>query len=230
MDSAALETRYRQVLARIRGAEQVAGRLPGEVRLIAVSKRHPAAAVYHLMRLGQRHFGESYVQEAVDKMAELAELPLCWHFIGPIQSNKTRQIAAHFDWVHSLDREKIAARLNAQRPDHLPPLRVLLQVNVSGEAQKAGVAPERLPDLARAVLELPRLQLMGLMALPRKTRDPARQAAAFAAVVAARQGLNRELDLELPDLSMGMSGDLEAAIAQGATWVRVGEDIFGPRG
>jgi pyridoxal phosphate enzyme (YggS family) len=177
--------------------------------------------------LGLSQFGENYLQEALEKMAALTDLPLTWHFIGPMQSNKTRAIAEHFDWVHSIDRLKIARRLSEQRPPHLPPLQVCLQVNVSGEASKSGVSPGALAELAAAVSELPGLRLRGLMAIPAATEDLTAQHAAFASLRRAMASLQMPA---LDTLSMGMSGDLEAAIAEGATIVRVGTDIFGPRG
>ena len=169
--------------------------------------------------------GENYLQEALAKQLELTDLPLTWHFIGPIQSNKTRAIAEHFDWVHSVDRLKIAQRLSEQRPAGLPALNVCVQVNVSGEASKSGCNPDELPALAQAIAALPHLKLRGLMAIPEPTDDPAAQAAAFARVRQLQDSLNLGLDT----LSMGMSHDLEAAIAQGATWVRIGTALFGAR-
>ncbi|MCW2268661.1 MULTISPECIES: YggS family pyridoxal phosphate-dependent enzyme [Pseudomonas] len=211
--------------ARIRAAAQAAGREPSDIRLLAVSKTKPAAAVREAYAAGVRDVGENYLQEALNKQAELTDLPLTWHFIGPIQSNKTRAIAEHFDWVHSVDRLKIAQRLSEQRPDGLAPLNICLQVNVSGESSKSGCTPDELPALARAIVALPRLHLRGLMAIPEPTDDRTAQEAAFAQV---RQ-LQAELDLALDTLSMGMSHDLEAAIAQGATWVRIGTALFGAR-
>jgi pyridoxal phosphate enzyme (YggS family) len=211
--------------ARIDAAAQAAGRAPSAIRLLAVSKTKPAAAVREAYAAGVRDVGENYLQEALNKQGELTDLPLTWHFIGPIQSNKTRAIAEHFDWVHSVDRLKIAQRLSEQRPDGLAPLNICLQVNVSGEASKSGCTPEELPALAQAIVQLPRLQLRGLMAIPEPTDDRAAQEAAFAQV---RQ-LQASLGLELDTLSMGMSHDLEAAIAQGATWVRIGTALFGAR-
>ncbi|MDN7140483.1 YggS family pyridoxal phosphate-dependent enzyme [Pseudomonas sp. JQ170] len=211
--------------ARIRAAAQAAGREPSDIRLLAVSKTKPAAAVREAYAAGVRDVGENYLQEALNKQGELTDLPLTWHFIGPIQSNKTRAIAEHFDWVHSVDRLKIAQRLSEQRPDGLAPLNICLQVNVSGEASKSGCTPDELPALARAIVALPRLRLRGLMAIPEPTDDRAAQEAAFAQV---RQ-LQASLDLGLDTLSMGMSHDLEAAIAQGATWVRIGTALFGAR-
>jgi pyridoxal phosphate enzyme (YggS family) len=190
-----------------------------------VSKTKPAQALREAYAAGLRDFGENYLQEALGKQLELADLPLIWHFIGPIQSNKTRAIAEHFDWVHSVDRLKIAQRLSEQRPAELPSLNICIQVNVSGEASKSGCTPADLPALAEAINGLPRLKLRGLMAIPEPTEDRAEQDAAFAAV----QKLQASLDLPLDTLSMGMSHDLESAIAQGATWVRIGTALFGAR-
>jgi pyridoxal phosphate enzyme (YggS family) len=173
-----------------------------------------------------RDFGENYLQEALGKQAELTDLSLIWHFIGPIQSNKTKPIAEHFAWVHSVDRLKIAQRLSEQRPDHLPPLNICLQVNVSGEASKSGCSPEDLPALAAAVAQLPHLRLRGLMAIPEPTDDVAAQRQAFATVRALQNSL---AIAGLDTLSMGMSHDLEAAVAEGATWVRIGTALFGAR-
>ena len=214
-----------KVHARIREAAQASGRDPREVQLLAVSKTKPAADLREAFACGQRDFGENYLQEALAKQTELADLELIWHFIGPIQSNKTKPIAEHFAWVHSVDRLKIAERLSAQRPAHLPPLNICLQVNVSGEASKSGCSPEELTALARAVAELPSLRLRGLMAIPEPTEDRAAQHAAFARLRELRDGLSLDLDT----LSMGMSHDLEAAIAEGATWVRIGTALFGAR-
>ena len=214
-----------KVRTRIREAAQACGRDPETVGLLAVSKTKPAAAVREAHACGQRDFGENYLQEALNKQAELSDLALTWHFIGPIQSNKTRPIAEHFAWVHSVDRLKIAQRLSEQRPAHLPPLNICLQVNVSGEASKSGCAPEELPALALAVSQLPNLRLRGLMTIPEPTRDVAQQHAACARLRQLRDALNLELDV----LSMGMSDDLEAAIAEGATWVRIGTALFGAR-
>lgn len=221
--------RLQAVQHRIAAAELLAGRPPGAVRLLAVSKTWPAESLRALAACGQRAFGESYVQEALPKQAALADLPLEWHFIGPLQSNKTRPVAAGFSWVHSVDRLKLAQRLAAQRDAHLPPLQVCLQVNVSGEASKSGVAPDELPALARAVAALPRLRLRGLMAIPEPTGDPALLASRFGQVRMLLEALNDEAGLGLDTLSMGMSHDLEAAVAQGATIVRVGTALFGER-
>lgn len=214
-----------KVRARIREAAQACGRDPQAVQLLAVSKTKPAAALREACACGQRDFGENYLQEALAKQAELADLDLAWHFIGPIQSNKTKPLAEHFAWVHSVDRLKIAERLSAQRPAHLPPLNICLQVNVSLEASKSGCTPEELPALAAAVAVLPNLRLRGLMAIPEPTADVGAQRAAFARL---RQ-LKDSLPLALDTLSMGMSDDLEAAIAEGATWVRIGSALFGAR-
>lgn len=177
-------------------------------------------------RLGQRDFGESYLQEALAKQARLTDFDIVWHFIGPIQSNKTRAIASHFSWVHSVDRLKIAQRLSDQRPPQLPPLNVCIEVNVSGEASKSGTALAGLPDLAAAVARLPRLKLRGLMAIPAPTDEFEQQRAAFRALRQALEALPSE---GLDTLSMGMSDDLEAAVYEGSTMVRVGSAIFGPR-
>ncbi|MFJ2427879.1 YggS family pyridoxal phosphate-dependent enzyme [Pseudomonas sp. NPDC087804] len=211
--------------SRIQTATQAAHRPENSVQLLAVSKTKPAEALREAYAAGLRDFGENYLQEALSKQLELADLPLIWHFIGPIQSNKTRAIAEHFDWVHSVDRLKIAQRLSEQRPAELPPLNICIQVNVSGEASKSGCTPDDLPALAAAISTLPRLKLRGLMAIPEPTDDRAEQDAAFAAV----QKLQASLDLPLDTLSMGMSHDLESAIAQGATWVRIGTALFGAR-
>lgn len=198
--------------------------------LLAVSKTFPAVTIREAVAAGQHRFGENYVQEALDKMAELADLrkQIEWHMIGPIQSNKTRAVAEHFDWVHTVDRLKIAQRLSDQRPEGLPPLQVCIQVNTSGEDSKSGVAPEEALALARAVAALPRLQLRGVMALPAPTADPAEQNRQLAAVRAVYDHL-RDQGLPLDTLSMGMSADLEAAVAQGSTLVRVGTALFGQR-
>ena len=213
------------VEARIRAAALAVQRDVTSIHLLAVSKTKPAAALREAYAAGVRDFGENYLQEARAKQVELADLPLCWHFIGPIQSNKTRDIAEHFAWVHSVDRLKIAQRLSDQRPADLPPLNICIQVNVSGEASKSGCNPADLPALAAAISGLPRLKLRGLMAIPEPTEDRAEQYAAFATVRTLQESLNMGLDT----LSMGMSHDLESAIAQGATWVRIGTALFGAR-
>ncbi|WP_263143066.1 YggS family pyridoxal phosphate-dependent enzyme [Pseudomonas sp. RIT-PI-AD] len=214
-----------KVRARIREAAQASGRDFADIGLLAVSKTQPAEAIRDAFACGLVDFGENYLQEALAKQEVLGDLPLRWHFIGPIQSNKARAIAERFDWVHSVERLKIAERLSAQRPPHLPPLNVCLQVNVSGEASKSGCDAAELPALARAVAALPNLRLRGLMAIPEPSEDPAVQHAAFARLRALRD----DLGLDLDTLSMGMSHDLEAAIAEGATWVRIGTALFGAR-
>ena len=214
-----------EVEARIRAAALAVQRDVTSIHLLAVSKTKPAAALREAYAAGLRDFGENYLQEARAKQVELADLPLSWHFIGPIQSNKTRDIAEHFAWVHSVDRLKIAQRLSEQRPAELPPLNICIQVNVSGEDSKSGCTPHDLPALAAAINALPRLKLRGLMAIPEPTDDRAAQDAAFATVRQLQESLNMGLDT----LSMGMSHDLESAIAQGATWVRIGTALFGAR-
>jgi len=216
------------VQTRIARATIEAGRTAETVSLLAASKTFDAAAVRDLAACGQREFGENYVQEALDKQPQLADLPLVWHFIGPIQSNKTRAIAEHFSWVHGVDRLKIAERLSAQRPLGLPPLQVCIEVNVSGETSKGGVPVSALPELADAVAALPRLQLRGLMAIPAPVADRHAQRAAFRQVRLAFDALNSR-GHSLDTLSMGMSADLEAAILEGATIVRVGTALFGER-
>lgn len=224
----ALRQNYEQVLKRIRDACEAAGRPADSVRLLAVSKAFAAAHVLALAALGQRAFGENYVQEGVDKVEALRELGLEWHFIGPLQSNKTRLVANAFDWVHSIDRLKIAERLSAQRDVHLPPLNVCIQVNVSGEESKSGVAPIDAASLAAAVAALPGLRLRGLMCIPEPSADPALLHARFALLRRLKDELAAS-GLTLDTLSMGMSHDLEAAVAEGATVVRVGTAIFGER-
>ena len=214
-----------QVSQRIRAAADAVQRDASSIHLLAVSKTKPAQAVREAYAAGMRDFGENYLQEALGKQAELTDLPLSWHFIGPIQSNKTRAIAENFAWVHSVDRLKIAQRLSEQRPADLPPLNICIQVNVSGEASKSGCTPADLPALADAISALPRLKLRGLMAIPEPTEDRTAQDAVFAAV----RNLQNSLNLPLDTLSMGMSHDLESAIAQGATWVRIGTALFGAR-
>jgi pyridoxal phosphate enzyme (YggS family) len=223
-----LADNYSAVRQRIRLACEKATRRPDSVTLLAVSKTRRADEVRQLSRCGQRAFGENYLQEALDKMESLSDLPLEWHFIGPIQSNKTRPIAERFDWVHSVDRLKIATRLSQQRPAGLAPLNVCLQVNISAEASKAGCTPQALPALAAAVARLPNLRLRGLMAIPQPEADPERQRAVFAQVRRLLERLQQTLPA-LDTLSMGMSADLEAAILEGSTLVRVGTALFGPR-
>jgi pyridoxal phosphate enzyme (YggS family) len=222
------DNRLHAVQTRIAHAAAAAGRDAAGIGLLAVSKTFDAAAVRAMAACGQREFGENYVQEALEKQAQLSDLPLVWHFIGPIQSNKTRAIAEHFNWVHGIDRLKIAERLSAQRPAGLPPLQVCIEVNVSGEASKGGVSVADLPALADAVAALPRMQLRGLMAIPAPAIDVAAQRAAFRQVRQAYEALVAR-GHALDTLSMGMSADLEAAILEGATIVRVGTALFGER-
>lgn len=193
-----------------------------------MSKTFPADAIREAHAAGQFCFGESYVQEALPKIAALADLALEWHFIGPLQSNKTRLIAEHFHWVHGIDREKVALRLSEQRPGHLPLLNVCIQVNVSGEASKSGVSPEKAPALAKRVVNLPGLRLRGFMAIPEATQDVALQRRRFRITAELLEQVQR-MGMPLDTLSMGMSADLEAAILEGATIVRVGTAIFGAR-
>jgi len=218
------------VESRIRLACEGAGRPVDGVTLLAVSKTFPADAVREAFDAGCRQFGENYVQEALDKIAALADLRsrITWHLIGPLQSNKTRPVAEAFDWVHSVDRLKIAQRLSEQRPPHLPPLQVCLQVNISGESSKSGLSPAEVPAVAQAVAALPRLRLRGLMAIPEPAGDFNAQRAPHRALRELLAALNAQ-GLQLDTLSMGMSADLEAAIAEGATIVRVGTAIFGGR-
>lgn len=207
-----------------------AGRDPAEITLLAVSKTRSAEEVAVALDAGLTQIGENYLQEALDKQAALQGRNACWHFIGPIQSNKTREIASHFDWVHSVDREKIARRLSEQRPEGKPPLKICLQVNISREDSKSGVLPEDALTLAKQIIALPALQLRGLMAIPAASDDPAEQRAAFAALRALRDTLQQALpDQTLDTLSMGMSGDMDAAIAEGSTLIRIGTALFGPR-
>ena len=216
------------VRARIAQAAGAAGRDPSGIGLLAVSKGVEAGVLRQAAALGLGDFGESYLQEALPKMDALADLPLTWHFIGPLQSNKTRMVAERFAWVHGVDRLKLAERLSAQRPPGLPPLQVCLQVNVSGEASKGGVQEAQLGPLAQAVARLPRLQLRGLMAIPAPAPGLAAQRMPFARLRALLEDLNAA-GFALDTLSMGMSADLEAAILEGATWVRVGTALFGVR-
>lgn len=223
-----MKNRLQVVKSRIEAACRASGRYARDIVLVAVSKGQDAAAILAVFDQAQRDFGESYVQEALDKMAALADMPITWHFIGPLQSNKTRAVAEHFDWVHSVDRAKIAERLAAQRPEALPALNVCLQVNISGEASKSGVAPDQLGALAQAVARLPRLRLRGLMAIPEPTDDVALARERFLALARLRDELNGQ-GYGLDTLSMGMSDDFEAAIESGSTMVRIGTAIFGPR-
>jgi pyridoxal phosphate enzyme (YggS family) len=220
--------RLKAVRARIEAAERRAGREPGSVRLLAVSKQQPLEAIESAIEAGQLEFGENYVQEGTAKVEALRGRPLTWHFIGRVQGNKTREVAEHFQWVHTVDRERIATRLDAQRPPLAPPLEVLLQVRLGDEPTKGGVTPEQLPGLAEAVSRLPRLRLRGLMCIPPPAPDESAQRVPFGRLRELLEELNRR-GHALDVLSMGMSDDLEAAILEGATLVRVGTAVFGPR-
>jgi hypothetical protein len=223
-----ISTNLQAVRARIAAAAKLAGRAPESITLLAVSKTFPPEQVREAVKAGQFAFGENYVQEGLAKIAALADLGLEWHFIGPLQSNKTRPVAEHFSWVHGIDRLKIAERLSAAREAERSPLQVCIQVNVSGETSKSGVSPGDTAALAHAVAGLPNLRLRGLMAIPEPTEDMALARRPFAALRELRDALNRG-GLELDTLSMGMSHDLEAAILEGATIVRIGTAIFGER-
>ncbi len=228
----AISDNLQQVGNAIAEAAQAAGRDPASVLLLAVSKTFGPEAVIAAADAGQRAFGENYLQEALDKQQAVAalrpDLVLDWHFIGPIQSNKTRPVAEHFAWAHAVDREKIARRLSEQRPVGLPPLNVCLQVNVSGEASKSGISPNELPALAQAVVAMPGLRLRGLMAIPEPAQEVAQQRQPFAQLRELQQQL-RAMGIDTDTLSMGMSADMPAAIAEGATIVRIGTAIFGKR-
>lgn len=223
-----IANKLQAVRQRIASACKAAGRDPSQVRLLAVSKTFTAASVTQALDAGQREFGENYIQEAVDKVTTLAGAPAIWHCIGPIQSNKTRLVAEHFDWAQSIDRIKIAQRLSDQRPAHLAPLQVCIQVNTDGGPTKAGVAPDALAELAHAIRELPRLRLRGLMTIPEPAPDFESACALHARARVLFEQLNAQ-GLALDTLSMGMSADLEAAIHAGSTMVRVGTAIFGGR-
>jgi pyridoxal phosphate enzyme (YggS family) len=214
------------LIERVARAAERARRAPNSVTIVAVTKQQPSTSITTAARIGQKHFGESYAQEALPKIAALADFGLTWHFVGKLQANKTRQVAEAFDWVHTVDRLKIAERLSEQRNPFKAPLNVLIQVNQGGETQKGGALPEDVAGLARAIEELPRLKLRGLMTLPPQSGAPARW---FAELAALRADLDRH-GIALDSLSMGMSGDFEDAIAAGATHVRIGTAIFGGRG
>ncbi|HSS63893.1 MAG TPA: YggS family pyridoxal phosphate-dependent enzyme [Gammaproteobacteria bacterium] len=218
----------RALKARITELERRYERPPGSVGLVAVSKTKPAEAVAAAFAEGQRDFGENQLQDARTKIEALRDLDIVWHFIGPIQSNKTRGIAEAFAWVHSLDRVKIAQRLNDQRSEGMPPLEVCIQVNVSGEATKSGIRPEQLEEFASTVSALPRLRLRGLMTIPEPSSGLEAQRRPFRYLRQAMLKLNQS-GFDLDALSMGMTEDMEAAIAEGATWIRIGTAIFGPR-
>jgi pyridoxal phosphate enzyme (YggS family) len=224
-----IASRINQVKQRIRDAEQAAGRQAGSVRLLAVSKTRPVEDIRASINIGQLCFGESYVKEALGKIQQLAnESGIEWHYIGPIQSNKTASLAEHFDWVHSVDRLKIAQRLSDQRPANKAPLNVCIQVNTSGESSKAGIPPEQLDELAQRIQQLPRLRLRGLMTIPARQTDAEQQRVPFRQLRALFEKLNAR-GFQLDTLSMGMTDDMEAAIQEGATIVRIGTAIFGPR-
>lgn len=218
--------RYQHIRSQIRHATGIAGRPRDSVQLLAVSKTKSAGDIAALYRLGQRHFAENYLQEALAKQQQLAAFNISWHFIGPIQSNKTKPIACHFSWVHSVDRLKIAQRLSEQRPDYLPPLNICLQVNISDEASKSGVSVDELSVLVQSVSELPNLRLRGVMAIPEPETNYARQRLPYRRLYQAVQQLDRP---DLDSFSFGMSGDLKAAIMEGATMVRIGTALFGER-
>ena len=228
----AITDHLQTVRTRVCRAAQQAHRDPSSVNLLAVSKTQPVSAILEAAEAGQLAFGENYEQEAVRKIMEIRQnrpdLKLEWHFIGPIQSNKTRAIAEHFDWVHSVDRERIARRLSDQRPEDMPPLNICLQVNISGEDSKSGVRPEELADLIKAVSGMPRLKLRGLMAIPEPQSDPEKQRQPFSAMKTLFEEL-KHTGYDLDTLSMGMSDDMEAAVQEGATTVRIGTAIFGQR-
>ena len=214
------------VLSQIRHAEHASQRRRGAVQLLAVSKTKPVSDIITLYQAGQRHFAESYLQEALQKQHVLGAFDICWHFIGPIQSNKTQAIAHHFTWVHSVDRLKIAQRLSAQRPQHLPPLNICLQVNISNESTKSGIQLAELPELAHAVRQLPNISLRGVMAIPLPQSDFDKQCLPYRELYQSVKNLNIP---ELDSFSFGMSDDLKAAIQEGATLVRIGTALFGKR-
>ncbi|ORM67130.1 YggS family pyridoxal phosphate-dependent enzyme [Pantoea rwandensis] len=224
-----IELNLLQVRERIAAAAARCGRAPEEITLLAVSKTKPASAVAEAIAAGQQAFGENYVQEGVEKVAELAAHPeLQWHFIGPLQSNKSRLVAENFAWCHTVDRQRIAQRLNDQRPDALPPLNVLIQVNISDENSKSGIMLEAIPELAQQIAALPRLRLRGLMAIPAPEADYDRQLAVCQQMASAFNALKQDYP-EVDTLSLGMSDDMDAAIAAGSTMVRIGTAVFGAR-
>ena len=228
MDVQLLSDNIAKLRQRVRRSAEKSHFGNSDILVVAVSKTRSAEDVRAAHALGFANFGENYLREAVEKIVALQDLPLVWHFIGPIQSNKAGPIAEHFDWVQSIDREKIARRLNNLRPEHLPPLQVCLQINISGEASKSGANIDEIPVLARAILDLPRLELRGLMAIPAASSDETQQHESFSAMREALAQL-KSLAPAVDTLSMGMSGDLEAAILEGANVIRVGTAIFGPR-
>ncbi len=223
-----IEKNLRHIEDRISAAARACGRDPGSVSLLAVSKKKPATDIRKAYASGQRAFGENYLQEALQKMQELEDLEICWHFIGAIQSNKTRSIAEAFDWAHCIDRAKIARRLSEQRPPNLEPLNVCIQVNLDHEESKAGIDLAELPELARTIATLPGIRLRGLMSIPAPREDVSAQREAFARLATALQFLQQQ-GIDCDTLSMGMTGDMDAAIAEGSTLVRIGTAIFGER-
>ncbi len=223
-----LAENYRKVSDRIRMAEVNAGREPGSVQLVAVGKIHPASAIRELAACGQRAFAENFVQEAIGKQHELEDLQIEWHFIGSIQSNKTRQIASNFSWVHSVDRFKIAARLNQQRPADFPPLNICLQLNLQDEETKSGLSAKSAIKLLDQIHDFERIRVRGFMIVPKPVSNPSEQQAIFAEVKKLLEQVN-SLGHTLDTLSMGMTDDLEQAVAEGATHVRIGTALFGPR-
>lgn len=216
------------VLAKISEYATDYGRQPDSVHLLAVSKKHPAAMIREAYQYGLRRFGENYLQEALEKMNQLTDLDIEWHFIGPIQSNKTREIASHFDWVHSVDRLKIAHRLNEQRPDDLPPINICLQVNISQESSKSGMSLAELDDICENISHMKRVHLRGLMAIPAPADDLEQQRLPFRALRLHLQKLEKKYP-GMDTLSMGMTNDMQAAIAEGANLIRIGTGIFGAR-
>ena len=218
--------RLKHILTQIRAGERAYQRQPNSVLLLAVSKTKPAEDIAAAYQAGQRHFGENYLQEALKKQQELGAYDISWHFIGPIQSNKTKALATHFAWVHSVDSLKIAQRLSAQRPPHLPPLNICLQVNISEEASKSGISLEELPQLCEQIAKLPNLRLRGVMAIPAPQHDIEQQRQPYKKLYQAVAQLGQ---VGLDTFSFGMTGDLEAAIAEGSTIVRIGTALFGER-
>jgi pyridoxal phosphate enzyme (YggS family) len=227
-ENLSIQANLKHIQQTLRALEKKYNRPANSVQLLAVSKTMSAAEIFTAYKYGQTHFGESYAQEAVEKIQKLSNVKLDWHFIGPIQKNKTSLIAQHFTWVHSLDRLIIAQRLDNQRPRPSPPIQVCIQVNIDQESSKAGIAIDEIPSLAASIVKLERIKLRGLMAIPLASSDTQRQRESFAKLRLQLEHLNQQ-GFELDTLSMGMSGDLEAAVAEGATIVRVGTAIFGKR-
>jgi pyridoxal phosphate enzyme (YggS family) len=223
-----LHKHINNVLAQISEYATHYQRQPDSVHLLAVSKKHPAAMIREAYQYGLRRFGENYLQEALEKMHQLADLDIEWHFIGPIQSNKTREIASHFDWVHSVDRLKIARRLNEQRPDNLPPVNICLQINISHESSKSGMSLDELDDICENISHMQRISLRGLMAVPAATESLEQQRLPFRVLRLRLQDLQNKYP-HMDTLSMGMTNDMQAAIAEGANLIRIGTGIFGAR-